>query len=276
MLCIKCNKEIDNDDIFCGYCGINQKKYRNYILKISKKIHNEQDKKYKKKIKIFKIQLNQLRKLREKELQRIINNRWQSIGCKSFLYNMTEGKIMINSSTYSFSDIKGAEIVKQDSFRTITNTTETSKSTSKKHSSLGGGIMGSAVAGPLGGVVGGSVLGKTTTKGKSNIVSNSNNIPTCYHIGVDVNLNGFHNEIVLLSSTVDQSSFTYSNTIKNAQMIVDKLRSLAKTSVPRKVLAPEKEQIILDLDKEIEIAAKELQDAVNDTPVYDIPEEYLK
>lgn len=276
MLCVKCKKQIDDEDIFCGYCGINQSKYKKYLEKINNKVHKEQDKEYNSKIKNAQNKLKQLQNSREREIQRIANSRWQSIGDKSFSFNMTEGKIIVNGSTYLFSDIKGAEIVKQDSFRTITNTTETGKSKSKKHASLGGGLLGAAVAGPVGAVVGGSVLGKTTQKGKTNTVTNSNDIPTCYHIGVSVNLNGFNTEIVLLSKTVDQSSTIHNNTVKNAQLIVDKLRNLSQTPVPKKYLQPEEEQSVINIDKEIEEAANELKKVSDDKPTYEIPESYLK
>lgn len=276
MLCAKCEKQIDDDDIFCGYCGINQAKYKKYLEKVNNKVHKEQDKEYNTEVRNAQNKLKQLQSSREREIQRIANSRWQSIGDKSFSYNMTEGKIIVNGSTYLFSDIKGAEIVKQDSFRTITNTTETGKSKSKKHASLGGGLLGTAVAGPVGAVVGGSILGKTTQKGKTNTVTNSNDIPTCYHIGVNVNLNGFNTEIVLLSRTVDQSSAIHNNTVKNAQLIVDKLRNLSQTPVPKKYLQPEEEQSVLNIEKEIEEAAKELKTVSDDKPTYEIPESYLK
>lgn len=276
MLCVKCEKQIDDDDIFCGYCGINQAKYKKYLEKVNNKVHKEQDKQYNTKVENAQNKLKHLQNSREREIQRIANSRWQSIGDKSFSFNMTEGKIIVNGTTYLFSDIKGAEIVKQDSFRTITNTTETGKSKSKKHASLGGGLLGAAVAGPVGAVVGGSVLGKTTQKGKTNTVTNSNDIPTCYHIGVNVNLNGFNTEIVLLSRTVDQSSSIHNNTVKNAQLIVDKLRNLSQTPVPKKYLQPEEEQSVINIDKEIEEAANELKKVSDDKPTYEIPESYLK
>lgn len=276
MLCAKCNKKINEDDIFCGYCGINQIKYKKYLEKVNNKVHKEQDKEYNTKVKIAEKKVKKLQDNRIKEIQRIENNRWQSIGNKSFLYNMTEGKIIVNGTTYLFSDIKAAEIVKQDSFRTVINTVETNKSKSKKHVSIGGGILGAAVAGPVGAAIGGSVLGKTTQKGQSNTVTNSNNIPTCNHIGVNVNLKGFTTEIVLLSSTVDKSSLSYNMNIKNAQLIVDKLRNLSKTLMPKDFLKPEEEQSVLEIDKEIKNAKKELNKTVKNKPTYEIPEKYLK
>lgn len=37
MKCVKCKKTIDDGDIFCGYCGINQEKFRKYINKVDDK-----------------------------------------------------------------------------------------------------------------------------------------------------------------------------------------------------------------------------------------------
>lgn len=276
MQCVKCKKKIDNVDVYCGYCGIHQEKYKKYLEKVENKVHKDRDREYNKNVKNAQNKLQQLQKSREKEIQRITSERWETIGNNALSYNMTEGKVIVNGSTYLFSDIKGAEIVKQDSSRVVTNTTETSKGKSKKHASLGGGLLGAAVAGPVGAVVGGSVLGKTTSKGKTNVITNSNEIPTCYHIGVNVDINGFSTEIVLLSNTVDQSSNIHNNTVRIAQLIVDKLRSLSQTPVPKKYLKPEEEQSVLDIEKEIEEAAKELKVVSDNKPTYEIPESYLK
>lgn len=276
MQCIKCNKEIENDDIFCGYCGINQVKYRKYLAKVENKIHKERDKEYNKNVKNAQKKLQQLQNNREKEIQRISNERWKNVENSAFSYNLTEGKIIVNGLTYLFSDIKSAEIVKQDSFRTVTNTTETGQHKSKKHVSIGGGVLGAAIAGPVGAVVGGTVLGKKTSKGTKNTVTNSNEIPTCYHIGVNINLKGFNTEIVLLSKMVDQSSDIYNKMFNNAQLIIDTLRNLSQTPVPTKFLKPEEEQSVLYIDKEIESAEKELKIVSDNKPTYEIPESYLK
>ena len=189
---------------------------------------------------------------------------------------MTEGKININGQLYIFSDIKGAEIKTNDGFRTITNTTGTYNQKAGKNASLGGAVAGGLILGPVGAVVGGSTLGKTTTKGKNNQVTTSNEIPVCHHIGIDVNIKGFNTEIVLLSNTIDQSSSKYSNTINDAQRIVDTLRTLSTTPVPQKWLKPEEEQSVLEYDPQIEKAAKELQETIEDKPNYDIPERYYQ
>lgn len=280
MKCVKCNKSIDDEDLFCGYCGINQEKYKKYLEKVNNKVHKERDREYNIKIKNAQNNLNKLKSSREMEIQRINSSRWQTIGNYRFAFNMTEGKVKINGETYSFSDIKGAEIVTKDSVRTITNTTSTTTGKSKKHASLGGALAGAIVTYPvsarIGALVGGTTLGKKTKKEQTNTVTNSNEIPTCYHIAVSVNLNGFNTEITLLSRTVDQTNPIYNNIMNNAQLIVDKLRKLSQTPVPNTFTHPEEEQIVLNIDREIEKAKEQLQVIINDKPNYEIPERYLK
>lgn len=268
MKCVKCDKTIDGGDLFCGYCGINQEKYKKYLAKVENKVHKERDKEYNNKVKTAQTKLKNLENSKNTEIQRIANSRWENCGSNNFSYNMTEGIVSINGTTHKFSEIKGAEIVKEDAYRVII--TETGKS--KKHASLGGAVAGGLILGPVGAVVGGSALGKTKTSGKS--VSNS--IPTCNHIGVKVDINGFSSEIVLLNQTVDQSSNTYTSNLNIAQKIVDRLGVLSQTPVPTKFLKPEEEQSVKNLEKQIEEAAKELREVTEDKPTYEIPESYLK
>lgn len=275
MKCVKCKRTIDDGDIFCGYCGINQEKFRKYINKVETKIHKDRDKQYDSNVKNAQNKLKNLQDGKKNEINRIARSRWKLIG-DNFSYNMTEGKININGQLYIFSDIKGAEIKTNDGFRTITNTTGTYNQKARKNASLGGAVAGGLILGPVGAVVGGSTLGKTTTKGKNNQVTTSNEIPVCHHIGIDVNIKGFNTEIVLLSNTIDQSSSKYSNTINDAQRIVDTLRTLSTTPVPQKWLKPEEEQSVLEYDPQIEKAAKELQETIEDKPNYDIPERYYQ
>lgn len=275
MKCVKCQKKIDDYDVFCGFCGINQVKFAKYLEKVDKKIHKERDKEYNVKVKNAQTKLSQLEKAKKDEINRIALSRWQSIG-NNFTYNLTEGIVSINGSTYPFNDIKGAEMIKNDGFRTVTNTTGSNNQKLKKHASLGGAVAGGLLLGPVGAVVGGSALGKTTTKGNNNQVTSSDEIPTCHHIGVNVNIKGFTTEIVILSKTVDQSSSIYSNSVNTAQKIVDQLRILSSTPVPKSFLKPEEEQTVLDYEPQIESAAKELQKAIKDKPNYNIPESYFK
>lgn len=275
MKCAKCKKKIDDDDIFCGYCGIHQEKFIKYLEKVDKKIHKDRDRDYNNKVKQAQNKLSQLEKAKQNEINRIVQSRWRSIG-NSFSYNLTEGIVSINGTSYYFTDIKGAEVTRNEGFRTVTNTTGTNNQKSKKHASLGGAVAGGLILGPVGAVVGGSALGKTTTKGQNNQVTTSDNIPTCHHIGVNVNIKGFNTEIVILSKTVDQSSSIYNTSINTAQRIVDQLRVLSSTPVPKTFLKPEEEQTVLNYNTQIENAAKELQETIKDKPTYEIPESYFK
>lgn len=275
MKCVKCKKKIDDDDVFCGYCGINIAKFSRYLKKVEKKIHEDRDKEYNLNVKKAQNKLVQLEQAKQNEINRIATSRWKSIS-NNFSYNLTEGIVSINGTEYLFSDIKGAEIVKSDGFRIVTNTTGSNDQKAKKHASLGGAVAGGLILGPVGAVVGGSALGKTTTKGTNNQVTTSNEIPTCHHIGVNVNIKGFNTEIVILSKTVDQSSSFYNKSVNTAQMIVDQLRVLSSTPVPKSFLKPEEEKSVLDYDPQIETAAKDLQKTIKNKPNYDIPESYFK
>lgn len=266
MKCVKCKKTIDDGDIFCGYCGINQKKFSIYIAKVEKNIHNTRDAQYNSAVKNAQNNLKRLEQAKQNEINRIAQSRWSKV-TNNVSYNATEGKININGSLYVFSDIKGAEIVTQDSYRVVT--TETAKS--KKHVSLGKAVVGGALLGPVGAIAGGA-MGKTTTKGQA--VANS--IPTCNHIGVSVNINGFATEVVLLSRTVDQSSSVYRSNMNSAQNLVDTLRRLSTTPVPKKFLKPEEEQSVLNFDPQIEKAASDLQEIIKNKPTYEIPDSYYE
>lgn len=265
MKCVRCKKEINEGDLFCGYCGINQAKFIKYINKVGDKIHKERDKEYNKKVADAQNKLKQLEDSKQQEIDRIASSRWQNCGSNNFTYNMVEGTININGTKHIFSDIKGAEITKQDSYRVIT--TETGKAT--RHISLGKAVVGGVLLGPIGAIAGGA-MGKTTSTGSST----ANSIPICSHIGVKVNINGFTSEIVLLSETVDQSSSTYNINLATAQRIVDKLGELSQMPVPKSFTKPEDEKIVLSYDPQIEKAANELKETIKNKPTYEIPESY--
>lgn len=136
---------------------------------------------------------------------------------------------------------------------------------------MGGAVAGGLLLGPVGAVVGGSALGKTTSKGNS--VSNS--IPTCNHIGVIIDIDGFKSEVILLNHTVDQSSEQYTNALQNAEAIVSKLHYLATQPVPKIFKKVEEEASVLEIGKQIAKAQEELEKVKADKPTYDIPDKYL-
>ena len=183
------------------------------------KIHKERDAQYNHNVKAVENDINKLTKERTNEITRIANARWENIANGKFAINRTEGKVKINQTDVLFSSIKGAEMNAQQGFRVIT----TDNSKSKKHASVGGALVGGALFGPIGAMAGGVGLGKTKTKGQSV----SNQIPTCTHLGVLVNIDGFVSEISLLETQVDQSSTAFTNAYNLAQQIVTQLGVLA-------------------------------------------------
>ena len=235
--------------------------------KVVSQVHKDQDNEYANNVKNAENNVKNLENERLNEINRINNERWLSVGNGNLKYNLVEGKIEINQTIHLFSSIKGAEVNKEDSYRVVT--TETGKS--KKHGSLGGAVAGGLLLGPVGAVVGGSALGKTTSKGNS--ISNS--IPTCNHIGVIVDIDGFKSEVILLNNTVDQSSSVYKRALQNAEEMVSKLHFLATQPVPKTFVKVEEEQSVLDIGKSIAEAQKELERVKADKPTYEIPERYL-
>jgi len=119
-------------------------------------------------------------------------------------------------------------------------------------------------------MAGGVGLGKTKTKGQSV----SNQIPTCTHLGVLVNIDGFVSEISLLETQVDQSSTAFTNAYNLAQQIVTQLGILAKTPVPSSYIKPEEESSVKNIEKQISDKQVELQKVIADKPTYELPAIY--
>ena len=234
--------------------------------KVMNSVHKNEDAKYDTRIHRIEAKKQKLIKGRISKIQSISNARWENICGGKLMYNPVEGKVRINQSETVFSSIKGAELNVENSYRIETH--ESGKA--RKHASLGGAVAGGLLLGRVGAVAGGIGLGKT----KTNSISTSNFIPTCNHLGVMVNINGFMSEILLISHTVDQSSITYASAQRDAQEIITKLRLLAQTPVPETFPKVEEESSVLDLDAQITEAEKELEAAKADTPKYETPEKY--
>ena len=220
--------------------------------KIESDIHKKQKAEFLEKVMKAESKVNELENKKINEITRLNNERWTSTCEDKLKYNLTEGKVCINQNIYLFSEIKGAEINKKESYNVVT--VETGKS--KKHASLGGALTGGIIFGPIGAIVGGSTLGKTTIKGNS--ISNS--IPVCNYIGVIVDINGFKSEIVILDERVNQSSSTYKNAVQNAENIISELHFLSTQPVPKEYIKVEDEKTVLEIEKSIEKAKIELKE----------------
>jgi len=249
------------------YKFINDSKYRDKVIA---KLHRNEDAAYDKRIKQIEYEKSLLNKKKTNEITRISKAGWEKIAGGKLMVNRTEGKIQINNTTALFSSIKGAELNMMVGCRVVT--TENSKTKSKKHASLGGAVAGGVLFGPVGAVAGGVGLGKTT--GKTTGTSVSKQIPTCTHLGVMVNIDGFISEVVLISDQVDQSSFTFSNAQNKAQNIIAQLRTLAKIPVPTQFLKPEEESTVKAIENQIENKQLEMQNAINNKPTYALPSIY--
>ena len=133
-------------------------------------------------------------------------------------------------------------------------------------------MAGGMVLGPVGAVAGGVGLAKTKEKRTGSTVTKE--IPTCLHLGVQVNIDGFVSEIILLSHQVDQSSNSFNRAMSDAQNIVSQLSVLANTPVPESFLKVEEEPSVVAMDSIIKETEKELQIAIEDRPTYILPDIY--
>lgn len=100
-------------------------------------------------------------------------------------------------------------------------------------------------------------------------------VPTCNHLGVLVNINGYQSEVELLKVTADQTDKAYAKAVKEAKDIINKLRYLSTVPVPVNYLPVEDEASVLKIDDKIIEAQRELDAAKADKPTYDIPSQYL-
>ena len=249
------------------YKFVNDPKYRSKVIA---KIHKNSDNAYNKRIKKIEHESDALSKKRTREITRIATDRWESLAGGSIGVNQTEGKIQINNTTVLFSSIRGAEMNMMTGCRVVTR--ESSKTKSKKQASLGGAVAGGMLFGTLGAAVGAVGLGEMD--GKTTGTTVSDQIPTCTHLGIMVNIDGFMSEVVLLSNQVDQTSAAFINARNEAQSIIAQLGKLAKMPVPSHFLQPEEEQSVKEIEAQIAAKQSELQIAINDRPTYDIPAMY--
>ncbi|MDY5180486.1 hypothetical protein [Butyribacter sp.] len=243
---------------------VNDPKYREKVIN---RIHKEEDHEYAKRVKTVKNERDKIIKARNDEIKRIENSRWEKYADGKLEVNRTEGKAKINGTECLFSSIKGASLNMMSGARIVT--TEQSHSKSKKHASIGGAVVGGMILGPVGAVAGGVGLGKTKTKTSGSTVSNQ--IPTCIHLGVTVNIDGFISEIVLISSQVDQASIAFNKAQSEAQALIAQLGCLAHTQVPTSFLRPDEEMSVKNIDVQIANKQKEVEIVIENRPTYALP-----
>lgn len=245
-----------------------------YQNKVMNKVKRKEDALYNKNIRVIEKNLKNLSNQRQTEISKLNAARWEKIYSNILFTNDEEGLVKINNVIYPFNKILGAEMNVVYGNRIETNTIEHTNAKAKKHGSLGGAVVGGLVAGPVGVLVGGVGMGKTTTKGKSTCQTTTNNIPTCTHMGVNVNVDGFIMEIILISSQVDQSSMKFISSQQKVQNIIALMQKISQTSMPAKIIPIEQKPSVLEYDRKIEAATNELKAAKVNVPTYDIPEKY--
>lgn len=230
------------------------------------KVKKEEDRKYQKNVRKAQKEKERLIKAREEEIIRIENSRWEVYAKGQLKINKVEGSVIVNTEKVLFSNIKGAELNIQDGFRTITTETMTTK----RKPSIGSAVAGGLIGGKYGAVLGGAALNKSSTTN----TSNTDAVPTCLHMGVIIDIDGFKQEVILINSQIDQSSKEYLSAYNEAQSIIMKLREVTRTPVPESFIPSQEEQSVKDIEKQIDEASERLNAAVNDKPKYKIPVKY--
>lgn len=238
-------------------------KYREKTLE---KIKKDCEKNHQKEIKHAQAEKDKIIRFREEEIKRLENERLDVLVKDQLAINETEGKVTINGSDVLFSDIKGAELNVQLGAKSFTST----HGKSKKSASIGGAIAGGLIGGKSGAVVGGSVLGKT----KNNSYSSTSSIPTCLHLGILIDVDGFQQEVILVKNEIRQSSRAYTDASNNAQNIIMRLREVSKKPVPETYTPVDQLQEIKDIERKIQEADENLQKIINTKPEYKIPQMY--
>ncbi len=239
---------------------VHEPKYREKVLV---KVRKEEDEQYQNNVILAKNEREKLINLRQQEIARIENSRWEIYSNGQLRINWIEGCVVINNTRVLFSCIRGAELNIQDGFRT--ETTETS--TTKKNPSVGGAVAGGLIGGKTGAVIGGAALNKARTTTHAY----TNSIPTCSHMGVIIDVDGFKQEVVMINLQIDKSSQLYMSAYNEAQHIIMRLREVSRTPVPQTFIPSHEMQSVKDIEKQIDNATERLNYAINNRPQYKIP-----
>lgn len=87
--------------------------------KVVSKVRKDADDAYERRIKNCELNLEDLEEERAEEIRKLSAARWESLGEGEVQFNMTEGKVAVNGTQCLFSDIFGAELNKEDSYRLV-------------------------------------------------------------------------------------------------------------------------------------------------------------
>lgn len=237
-----------------------------YREKVLTKVQREAEKQHKIMIKMSKDYRNELVRLRQNEIDRIENSRWEVYANGKLKISNTEGIVLINGNRFLFSDIHGAELNISYDSRSVT----LGNSYTRHKPSLGGAIVGGIVAGKTGAVIGGALVGKEKTYNDFH----TKNISTCNHIGVVIDISGFAQEVSLLDGQKDLSSYAYSELYENAQNIILRLRQASTTPVPESFIPSCEMESVKEIDQRIDEIDKKLDILINSKPEFKIPDVY--
>lgn len=234
--------------------------------KTIERLHKDKDHAYESRIKDLEKEKRDLEREREDEVQRLVNERWQEIVEDKVYVNPTEGKVSINGKTIFFSNIKGAQLNLKASYRTETDGSMTTRRSPNHMAELGGGMF-YGKEGALASRVG-------LAKSKTSVDYDTEQIAQSHHLGVNVNIDGFVSEVVLLNKQVDQDSRKFNKAYEQAQNLIAELGKLSHTPVPASYPLIENQPSVVNYTKRIEEKTHEIEMAINDKPKYEIPEEY--
>ena len=87
--------------------------------KVESKVRKDADDAYERRIKNCQINLDDLQEIRNAEIRKLTEARWETVGDTSVKFNMTEGKVLVNGTEYPFTAIISAELNKEDSYRLV-------------------------------------------------------------------------------------------------------------------------------------------------------------